>query len=114
MKVTPLIKVPLKDTQDTDWVYPLRMYLTGIYGSADQFGEEISSLQHLRQDVRGSAPDTTGRDIVYRYYGQLELLDLRIPVHDHACKVAFTWYVLRCIDLLSRVSFPEGSTPRRP
>lgn len=65
--------------------------MTSIYGSPEQFKEQIHALHCLRQDVRGCADDPTGRDIVYRYYGQLDLLELRIPVHEHGCRVLFEW-----------------------
>ncbi|ANB15366.1 Bro1p [Sugiyamaella lignohabitans] len=92
MKDTALIALPLKETSETDWTGPLRQYITGIYGTADVYNEDITALNRLRQDVRGCASDATGRDIIYRYYGQLELLELRIPVNDHGCRLSFTWY----------------------
>lgn len=29
--------------------------------------------------------DMNGRDLLFRYFGQLELLDLRFPVNDQVC-----------------------------
>ncbi|RCH98002.1 bck1-like resistance to osmotic shock, partial [Rhizopus stolonifer] len=46
----------------------------------------------LRQDIRGAGKDLTGRDLLYRYFGQLELLDLRFPVDEKHVKVLFNWY----------------------
>lgn len=46
----------------------------------------------MRQDTRGAGKDTTGRDLLYRYYGQLELLDLRFPVDENHVRVSFVWY----------------------
>ncbi|KAK8106172.1 Vacuolar protein-sorting protein BRO1 [Apiospora kogelbergensis] len=41
----------------------------------------------------GAGKDSTaGRDLLYRYYGQLELLDLRFPVDEQHIKISFTWY----------------------
>lgn len=88
---TDFTYIPIKETTETDWIGPLRQYITGVYGTSENFSEEIVTLNRLRQDVRGSATDQTGRDIVYRYYGQLELLDLRIPINEHGCHVSFTW-----------------------
>jgi hypothetical protein len=44
--------------------------------------------------MRGAGKDSAaGRDLLYRYYGQLELLDLRFPVDENHIKISFTWYV---------------------
>lgn len=52
-------------------------------------------LNRLRQDMRGAGKDSAaGRDLLYRYYGQLELLDLRFPVDENHIKISFTWCVL--------------------
>jgi hypothetical protein len=46
--------------------------------------------------MRGAGKDSAaGRDLLYRYYGQLELLDLRFPVDENHIKISFTWYVDR-------------------
>lgn len=42
--------------------------------------------------MRGAGKDTTGRDLLYRYYGQLELLDLRFPIDENHVRISFTWY----------------------
>jgi hypothetical protein len=42
--------------------------------------------------MRGAGRDTTGRDLLYRYYGQLELLDLRFPIDENHVRISFTWY----------------------
>jgi len=44
--------------------------------------------------MRGAGADSaSGRDLLYRYYGQLELLDLRFPVDENHIKISFTWLV---------------------
>ena len=43
--------------------------------------------------MRGAGKDSAaGRDLLYRYYGQLELLDLRFPVDENHIKISFTWF----------------------
>jgi len=43
--------------------------------------------------MRGAGSDSAaGRDLLYRYYGQLELLDLRFPVDENHIKISFTWF----------------------
>ncbi len=93
---TPLISIPLKVTHESDWKHPLRSYISQIYGSYHDFDNQITLFDKLRQDMRGAGKDETGRDLLYRYYGQLELLDLRIPLgvnesNAHYVKMTFTW-----------------------
>ena len=90
-----MISVPLKQTQEIDWVTPLKHYIRNTYGDdPERYSEECSTLNRLRQDMRGAGKDTAaGRDLLYRYYGQLELLDLRFPVDENHVKILFTWYV---------------------
>lgn len=91
MKSTPMILLPLKGMDDVDWSGPLRTYFGSVYGTTDVFVDEINTLNKLRQDVRGAAKDNIGRDLLYKYYAQLELLALRIPISEHDCKINFTW-----------------------
>ncbi|ROT40511.1 BRO1-like domain-containing protein [Sodiomyces alkalinus F11] len=94
MTQSPMISVPLKATNEIDWVTPLKNYIRNTYGDdPERYTEECATLNRLRQDVRGAGKDSTsGRDMLYRYYGQLELLDLRFPVDEHHIKISFTWF----------------------
>ncbi|KAB8349881.1 hypothetical protein FH972_023894 [Carpinus fangiana] len=75
----PMISSPLKQTNEIDWIHPLKLYIRSNYGDdPERYAEECATLQRLRQDMRGAGKDSAaGRDLLYRYYGQLELLDLR-------------------------------------
>ena len=76
---------------------PLKAYIAKTYGDPEKYNEECNTLNRLRQDMRGAGKDSAaGRDLLYRYYGQLELLDLRFPVEERGVKVGFTWYVISC------------------
>lgn len=88
-----MISVPLKQTNEIDWITPLKGYIRQTYGDdPDRYQEECSTLNRLRQDMRGAGKDSAaGRDLLYRYYGQLELLDLRFPVDENHIKISFTW-----------------------
>lgn len=88
-----MISVPLKATNEIDWVAPLKGYIRDTYGDdPERYAEECATLNRLRQDIRGAGKEsTTGRDMLYRYYGQLELLDLRFPVDEQHIKISFTW-----------------------
>ncbi|CAJ2502115.1 Uu.00g049680.m01.CDS01 [Anthostomella pinea] len=94
MTQTPMISVPLKATNEIDWITPLKTYIRDTYGDdPERYAEECATLNRLRQDMRGAGKDSTaGRDLLYRYYGQLELLDLRFPVDEQHIKIAFTWF----------------------
>ncbi|RKF76069.1 Vacuolar protein-sorting protein BRO1 [Golovinomyces cichoracearum] len=90
----PMISVPLKATNEIDWIQPLKQYIRQTYGDDPEiYAEECATLNRLRQDMRGAGKDSaSGRDLLYRYYGQLELLDLRFPVDEHHIKISFTWF----------------------
>ncbi|KAE8149127.1 BRO1-domain-containing protein [Aspergillus avenaceus] len=94
MVQSPMISCPLKQTNEIDWIRPLKDYIRQSYGEdPDRYNQECATLNRLRQDMRGAGKDSaTGRDLLYRYYGQLELLDLRFPVDENHIKISFTWY----------------------
>ena len=90
----PMISSPLKQTNEIDWITPLKQHIRSSYSDdPDRYTEECSALNRLRQDMRGAGKDSAaGRDLLYRYYGQLELLDLRFPVDENHIKISFTWF----------------------
>ncbi|CAG8425338.1 unnamed protein product [Penicillium salamii] len=94
MVQSPMLSCPLKQTNEIDWVQPLKDYIRQTYGEdPERYSQECVTLNRLRQDMRGAGKDSaTGRDLLYRYYGQLELLDLRFPVDENHIKISFTWY----------------------
>lgn len=94
MLQSPMISCPLKQTNEIDWILPLKDYIRQTYGDdPERYAEECTTLNRLRQDMRGAGKDSAaGRDLLYRYYGQLELLDLRFPVDENHIKISFTWY----------------------
>lgn len=97
MVQSPMLSCPLKQTNEIDWVQPLKDYIRQTYGEdPERYAQECATLNRLRQDMRGAGKDSaTGRDLLYRYYGQLELLDLRFPVDENHIKISFTWYSSR-------------------
>ena len=91
MPTSPLLSCPKKVTQDVDWSPAIRAVIASVYGEKpDSYSEECAALNRCRQDaLRGSAgSDTTARDLLYKYFGQLELLELRFP----ELRVPFPWY----------------------
>ncbi|BGP18073.1 hypothetical protein JCM10213_008390 [Rhodosporidiobolus nylandii] len=87
---SPLLFVPKKVTQDVDFAPQLRSVIAKSYSeSPDAYNDELAALNRARQDaLRGSAgSDVTARDLLYKYFGQLELLELRFP----DLRVPFPW-----------------------
>ncbi|KAJ3494637.1 hypothetical protein NLJ89_g10767 [Agrocybe chaxingu] len=85
-----MISIPRKTTQEVDWTTPIRNLIAQSYGeNPDNYGAECASLQRCRQDaVRGAGSDLTARDLLYKYFGQLELLELRFS----EIRVNFPWH----------------------
>lgn len=82
--------MPKKVTQDVDFAPALKSVIAKTYSeSPDAYNDELGALNRARQDaLRGSAgSDTTARDLLYKYFGQLELLELRFP----ELRVPFPW-----------------------
>ncbi|OLL23756.1 Vacuolar protein-sorting protein BRO1 [Neolecta irregularis DAH-3] len=88
----PFINVPLKSTEEVDWATPLRNYIRSTYDDPERYVDGYVTISQLRQDTRGAGKDQTGRDMLYRYYAQLELLDLRFPIDEAHIQITFTWY----------------------
>ncbi|KAK6460719.1 BRO1-like domain-containing protein [Scheffersomyces coipomensis] len=91
---TFLLQVPTKKTDEVNWIKPLSNYLISVYGSTTDYIEDINAFNKLRQDIRGANADTTSIKLYYKYYSQVELLDLRIPfatVNKHK-KINFEWF----------------------
>ncbi|KAK0223719.1 BRO1-domain-containing protein [Armillaria fumosa] len=86
---SPMISIPKKTTEEVDWTTPIRSLIAHSYGeNPDNYAAECAALQRCRQDaVRGAGSDTTARDLLYKYFGQLELLELRFS----EIKVNFPW-----------------------
>ncbi|TFY82927.1 hypothetical protein EWM64_g1094 [Hericium alpestre] len=84
-----MISIPKKGTEEVDWTTPIRSAIAQSYGeSPDNYASECAALQRCRQDaVRGAGSDLTARDLLYKYFGQLELLELRFP----EIRVNFPW-----------------------
>ncbi|KAF8152985.1 BRO1-like domain-containing protein [Crassisporium funariophilum] len=87
---SPMISIPKKTTEEVDWTTPIRNLIAQSYGeSPENYATECASLQRCRQDaVRGAGSDITARDLLYKYFGQLELLELRFS----EIKVNFPWH----------------------
>ncbi|KAF8586903.1 BRO1-domain-containing protein [Ramaria rubella] len=86
---SPTIAIPKKGTDEVDWTTPIRNVIAQSYGeSPENYTAECTALQRCRQDaVRGAGSEMTARDLLYKYFGQLELLELRFS----EIRVTFPW-----------------------
>jgi tyrosine-protein phosphatase non-receptor type 23 len=92
MSVSPFLWPPSKVTEEVDFGPSLRDFLRNNYEEdPNQYTLEIATLNRLRQDMRGAKGDLLGRDVLYRYFGQLDFLDLRFPINEHNVKILFSW-----------------------
>ncbi|KAJ1650009.1 bck1-like resistance to osmotic shock, partial [Dispira simplex] len=101
----PMIQVPWKWCEEADWTLALRRYMASTLElDPDHYAEPIHVLHRMRQDVRGVNKDTTGRDLLYRYFSQLELLDLRFQLEKKPLELHFSW-----ADVFGRSSVTQPS-----
>jgi hypothetical protein len=88
-----LLSLPVKHTDQLDFTPAFLKHIEeNMAQDPRSFTTEMATLNKYRQDMTG-ALDVTGRNILVRYYGQLEKLDTRFPIHEAGVKVVFTWCV---------------------
>ncbi|KAJ9050398.1 bck1-like resistance to osmotic shock [Entomophthora muscae] len=93
MPQSPFVRISCKKTEEIDWISPLKAYIAQTYqDEPEKYSDELVTFNRLRQDMRGAGLDLTGRDLLYRYYGQLDLLELRFPVDENNIRISFTWF----------------------
>ncbi|KAI8893979.1 BRO1-like domain-containing protein [Globomyces pollinis-pini] len=89
----PLLFVPIKNTDQLDFKPSFDNHILKSYQvDPTNYSSQIIKLNNYRSDLAGLGLDVNGRDILYRYYGQLELLTLRFPIDEDQVKIEFTWY----------------------
>lgn len=79
---SPLLRIPAKTTEDVDLAGAVGSLILNSYGQdPKEFSEQLTTLNRARQDaVRGTAgSDTTARDLLYKWFHMLEMLELRFP-----------------------------------
>lgn len=87
-----MLAVPLKHGDKASWNEQLTGAIAHVYGSANEFRREIDALDSMRDAALGVSANATGRDLLYKYYAQLELLALHVPLQPF--KLVFTWHDL--------------------
>lgn len=87
---SPLLWIPLKQTDEVDVATPVRSLISSSYGEdPKKYSSALASLGRARTDaVRGaSGSDRTARDLLYKWFHILEMLEVRFP----EIRVLFTW-----------------------
>jgi hypothetical protein len=89
MAQSPLLRIPFKQTDEVDLAAAVGSLISNSYGQdSKDFKDQLSSLNRARQDaVRGAGSDTTARDLLYKWFHMLEMLELRFP----ELRVPFPW-----------------------
>ncbi|PVF96688.1 BRO1-domain-containing protein [Serendipita vermifera] len=89
MAQSPTISIPKKSTDEVDWTTPIKAIIRASYGeNPENYAAECAALQRCRQDaVRGAGSDLTAASLLTKYFGQLELLELRFS----EIRVSFPW-----------------------
>lgn len=91
LKPLPMVTLPQKETTEIDFRTPFFAYLRDEFGeNPNTYLEEIANLSRVREAARMSSRDQQGRDALYKYFGQLELLDIRFQGKG-SLKVQFPW-----------------------
>eukprot|EP01135_Chromosphaera_perkinsii_P007816 Nk52_evm8s1020 gene=Nk52_evmTU8s1020 len=86
-----LLKV--KETESVDFS-PFGPYIEENFGeSAESVAGEIKQLTNLRENsCRGiNAKDVGAKDMLLKYYGQLEYAELRFPMNESNIQIIFKW-----------------------
>ncbi|EPQ26261.1 uncharacterized protein PFL1_06196 [Pseudozyma flocculosa PF-1] len=85
----PLVSLPLKTTEEVDLGSAVRTIITNTYGEEPSaYAEQTAQLNRARQDaVRGAGSDSTARDLLYKWFHMLEMLEARFP----ELRVPFPW-----------------------
>jgi hypothetical protein len=91
-KEMPLVEIPLKEPHPLEWNEQLQGYITKVYmDDPSKYRHEIDSLNQMRSNLSALTKDIKGRDMAYRYYGQLELLPLRFSFGEDGINCNFEW-----------------------
>lgn len=96
-----MISLQLKKSTSVKLSDHIAPYLAQIY-SPQEFKSELNTLDKLRDSALGVSANASGRDVLFRYFAQLELLSLHVPTSP--LKIEFEWR-----DLYSKKSQKQSS-----
>lgn len=86
---SPLLWIPLKQTDDVDLSTAVASLISTSYGEDPKaYSSSIHALARARTDaVRSSGSEATSRDLLYKWFHILEMLEVRFP----EVRVQFNW-----------------------
>ena len=86
------LQIPSKSTGDVDWSKQMSHLIAEMdQESPEAYRSEIAALNRLRTDMRGAEGNLTGRDVIYRYFCQLECMSARFPMDRTSTLIQFGW-----------------------
>ncbi|GMM51008.1 Bro1 protein [Starmerella bacillaris] len=97
-----MIALKLKTSEHCSWSDHLTSAIAEIYGTASEFKHEIEVMDRMRDAAINISPTSSGRDILYKYFAQMELLSLHVPMRPF--KTQFAWYNLYEDELVTQSS----------
>jgi len=96
-----MITLPLKKSEPAKLSEHIAPVLAQVY-PVGEFRSELEAIDKLRVSALGVAANAAGRDLLFRYFVQLELLSLHVPTSPF--RTEFAWH-----DLYSRDTQRQSS-----
>jgi len=94
--MTSFLQVPLKKTQNVDFVKPLSNYITNTFSNQvlNENKDCIAELNQLRSNalIKSLDKHETSLDTLQRYYDQLVTMEAKLPITEDQIRLSFTWY----------------------
>ncbi|EPX72643.1 rhophilin-2 [Schizosaccharomyces octosporus yFS286] len=89
--LTPFFFLKKKETKRIDWVEPFTAFVSRVYGNSIDIDDEIKSFNTLRDNMLGADDASSGKNVIYSYYGQLDYLSFRFPTGGNGINIIFEW-----------------------
>eukprot|EP01119_Soliformovum_irregulare_P009995 TRINITY_DN2416_c0_g1_i1.p1 TRINITY_DN2416_c0_g1~~TRINITY_DN2416_c0_g1_i1.p1 ORF type:complete len:831 (-),score=256.75 TRINITY_DN2416_c0_g1_i1:39-2456(-) len=90
-----MLPLERRKTEKVDIAKPLEAFIKNQYSAqaAQDHLEALNNFQQMREDVRNiqDRNDAT-KDLLYRYYGTLQSVELRFPIGENHVRISFPWY----------------------
>lgn len=101
----PTLDVALKQAEPLDFTAPFTTHINTIYQEdPKKYSDQISTLNSLRSAALSPEKNHKGRDALFSYCYQLELVQNRFPLNDHNLTIHFVWF-----DAFSQIKVSQTS-----
>ncbi|PVU84635.1 hypothetical protein BB559_007514 [Furculomyces boomerangus] len=88
----PMIKVDFKEPEEFSWTEVLPRFIENVFQEpSTKFIAEIDELDAMRKKMSAATGTLKGRNSIYQYYSQLNLLELRIPPGKTITGANYVW-----------------------